>query len=305
MGAARLVYSWLAPMAGLCAAALALSPSHVFACAACACGDPTLTIMGAEQPFSGRLRLALDTQYRSDAIGHPLVDRVTLEELRTSLSVAYAPTPWAILSLTVPFIGRDLTDVTLARERLLTIGDVELHGRAYFFRDREFAPRHLLAVQLGLRLPTGPVLRDASGNYRQPELQPGSGSFDPSAGLTYLMSADPWSMFVSEVVYLPTRGVTDYQVGVSWRGTHALQYQLFSTLALRAGVNHRFEARSKLGAADEPDSGGFILFAVLAAVWNPVEDLVLTAEAQVPVVNALYGVHDEGMFVSVGVAYDL
>jgi hypothetical protein len=92
---------------------------------------------------------------------------------------------------------------------------------------------------------------------------------------------------------------------MSWRGTHALQYQLVRQLALRAGVNHRLEAPSKLGTAREPDSGGFILFAALGLVWSPAEDFVLTAELQVPAVNALQGIHDEGVFASLGATYDL
>lgn len=261
--------------------------------------------MGAEQPFAGRLRVALEGQYRSDAVGRATVDRVELQELRTSLSVAFTPVRSLMLSLSLPFVGRELTDVTLARERLLTVGDAELHARIYVFRDREFAPTHLLGFAVGLRVPTGPLLRDPSGNYRAPELQPGSGSFDPSAGLTYLMSADPWSVFVSEVVYAPTRGAAGFRVGVSWRGTHALQHQFLRQLALRAGINHRLEARSWNGSAAEPDSGGLIGFATLAAIWNPIDDLVLLVELQLPVLNALHGVHDEGAFATVGAVYDL
>ncbi|MFP2933934.1 hypothetical protein ACLESO_54180, partial [Pyxidicoccus sp. 3LG] len=43
----------------LLATVLVLAPGpRAWACATCACGDPTLTSMGAEQPFSGRLRLS-------------------------------------------------------------------------------------------------------------------------------------------------------------------------------------------------------------------------------------------------------
>jgi hypothetical protein len=261
--------------------------------------------MGAEQPFAGRLRLAVETQYRRDAVGVANADRVELEELRTSMSLAYAPLRSLMLSLTLPFIGRQLTDVTLARERLLTIGDVELYGRLYVFRDRAFAPTHTVGLQLGVRAPTGPLLRDQRGALREPELQPGTGSFAASAGVTYLMAADPWSVFVSEIVYLPARGATDFRLGVSWRGTHALQYQLAPELALRAGANHRLEAPSFRGAQVEPDTGGFITFATLALVWKPVTDLVMVSELQVPFVNALRGSHNEGIFASLGAVYDL
>ena len=297
---------WAATRGFLVVATLhVLTPRIAQACASCACGDPTLTVMGAEQPFAGRLRLAVEAQYRRDAVGRQAVDRVRLQELRTTLSVGYAPRPWLMLSLTLPLIARDLSDVTLARERLMTLGDLEAYGRLYVFRDRSFAPIHTLAVQLGVRAPTGPLLRDANGTYREPELQPGTGSFDPSVGITYLMSADPWSAFVSEVVYVPTRGAVDFRVGVSWRGTHALQYQLAPAVALRAGVNHRLEAVSKHGDMVDTYSGGFIAFAAFAAAWTPAQDLVLLAQLQTPVINALRGEHDEGLYASLGAVYDL
>ncbi|HYO67567.1 MAG TPA: hypothetical protein VEU33_15940 [Archangium sp.] len=54
-------------------------------------GDPTLTSMGTEQPFAGRLRLANQVRAWSLTTGQDAVDAVSLRELRMDLSVAYAP----------------------------------------------------------------------------------------------------------------------------------------------------------------------------------------------------------------------
>ena len=86
------------------------------ACAMCETGDPTLVVMGAQQPYEGRLRMALALQYRTDAIGRPGTDRIELNEQRVTLSVAYAPIAWLMLSGSVPMIRRQLTDVVLAQE---------------------------------------------------------------------------------------------------------------------------------------------------------------------------------------------
>jgi hypothetical protein len=59
----------------------ALSARDAWACAMCGCGDPTLTTMGAEQPFAGRLRLSSELRYRSDAIGDA-PERTQIEEVR-------------------------------------------------------------------------------------------------------------------------------------------------------------------------------------------------------------------------------
>ena len=46
------------------AASFALVPAPVSACAVCGCGDATLTSMGAEAPYQGRLRVSLEARYR-------------------------------------------------------------------------------------------------------------------------------------------------------------------------------------------------------------------------------------------------
>ena len=68
--------SLLLARASSCAAALLclalyLAPTRASACATCGCGDPTLTLMGAGQPFSGRLRLGAELRYRWDELGGP------------------------------------------------------------------------------------------------------------------------------------------------------------------------------------------------------------------------------------------
>jgi len=291
--------------AGLLGLVVAYAPQRALACAACACGDPTLTVMGAQQPFENRLRLALDLQTRTDALGRKGIDRVELNEQRLTLSIAYAPAAWLMLSVAVPSVRRELSDVTLAKDTVWGLSDIEVRARAFVFRDRALGPRHLLALVGGLRLPTAPLERDQSGAYRDSELQVGGGSFDPLGGVSYAFFANPWSLYVSEIVYVPTQGRADFRVGTSWRGTHAVQYQLLPELALRAGADFRLAAPTMNGDVREPDSGGFVLFAAPALVWSPAPDLVVSLDAHVPVLNALIGHHDEGVFATLGAAYDV
>jgi hypothetical protein len=288
---------------------LATTPSAATACATCACGDPTLTVMGAQQPFEHRLRVSLELQHRSDAVGDPSVDRVELSEQRATLGVAYAPARWLMLSGSLPVLRRELTLISDARESFVNVGDVELRARAFVYSDRAFAPQHLIALVAGLRMPTGPLQRGEGGSYDEPELQPGSGSWDPLAGVSYAHFADPWSFYASEVVYIPTPSRADWQQGVRWLGSHAAQYQLDERWALRLGANFRLEDRTRRNVDtdapfDEPDTGGFVLFLMPSVVFSPVTDLVLNLDVNVPVINALVGEHDEGVIFSVGGAFD-
>lgn len=292
--------AWAMGLVALC------TPVPTRACATCACGDPTLTVMGNQQPFANRLRLSLEVQHRTDAVGEPGVSRMELAEQRLTLGVAYAPVDWLMLSATVPLLFRRVTDVSLAEQSIVSLGDPELRGRFYFWRDREFAPRHILAAVAGMQFPLSPLDQDAAGRYLEPELQGGTGAFQPVLGASYSFFDDPWSVYVSELAYVPLHSRADWHNGASWRGSHVVQYQLIEWLALRFGANFRWEMRTRRDQPPdpEPDTGGFILFLMPSLVFSPVTDLVINLDVQLPALNLLHGHHDEGPLFAAAVAYD-
>jgi len=288
----------------LTALAMPLSATPARACTTCVTGDPTLTAMGAQQPFEGRLRLSLEASHRSERFGLPGDNETTVDEQRLTASVAYAPSTHLMLSLQVPVVRRHVQYVSLATETLVNLGDIEARARLILFTDTQFAPDHVLAVVGGVKFPTAP-LHEEDGEYAEPEVQSGNGSFDPLIGVSYSFFADPLSIYVSEVVYIPTPSRADWRVGTSWLGTHTIQYQLIDTLAIRLGANTRLDETMSRDFGDEPDSGGFILYAAPSLLYSPTMDLVLHAEVSVPVAHAQRGDHEEGLVAVLGVAYDL
>ena len=66
--------------------------SGASACGTCSVGDPTLTVVGFEQPKAHRIRTSAALRYRNDSIGESDVDRLTLAEQRMELAGAYSPT---------------------------------------------------------------------------------------------------------------------------------------------------------------------------------------------------------------------
>lgn len=291
--------------AALCAFAMvSLRADRAKACATCECGDPTLVVMGAEQPFANRLRVSMGLRHRTDAVGQVGINRVELSEQRLELAAAYAPTDWLMLSFSAPLLRRQLDYADLAREGYVGIGDSELRVRAFVFRDRDLAPRHLIALTAGLKLPTGPV-KTSQMMGPNPELLAGTGSFDPLVGATYSFFAEPWSLFVSEMLFVPTRSSRDLRTGTSWRGTHSAQYQALDEFAVRLSVETRLEGRSTYGSSVVADTGGFIMHLAPGLVLSPMTDLVVQMVVHVPVINALYGWHDEGTVFELGVAVDL
>jgi hypothetical protein len=298
--------TWRAAL--LSAATLAISCSlgrSTKACATCGCGDPTLTSLGTEKPFAGRLRGALQISHRTDAIGQARVNRIELSEQRFDASIAWAPLDFWFVGVTVPAVRRRVTYVNQEQHTRFGLGDIELRNKFFVYQDRAFSPRHLGAIEAGLKLPTAPLARDAQGDLLPLEVQTGTGSFDPILGASYALFLLPWSSYSSVTGSYPTQGVEGSRASPSLRSTLAAQYQPVDLLALRLGVDTRLDGKAKQQGEPEPDSGGFILYLAPAVLLSPVTDLVLTLTVQVPVLNALDGYHDEGAIYSLSTTLDL
>ncbi len=291
----------LAAIAFACVLAM---PAAVFACATCGCGDMTLTVMGSEKPYAGRLRAALELRHRSDVIGTEGFNEQRLSEQRLDAQLIWAPLERLILMADVPALYRDVRYVNLASRTTTALGEIELRAKAFVYQNDPFVPSHLLAVIGTLKLPNAQLQRGANDELLPIELQPGTGSWDPGAGLAYGFFADPWSFYASVIGVYATRGDQGYRGSRSLRTTTALQYQLIPSLALRGGVDTRTDSTAIEAGSVAADTGGFIGFVTAEALFSPVPDTLVYVAVRVPVVNALEGRHDEGVYLSGGVAYD-
>ena len=296
---------WKSCLVTLLAVALLGTPLRARACASCGCGDPTLTTMGTEQPFQGRLRLASQVRAWGSSSGQASVDAESLRELRMDLSVAYAPLPWLFLSATLPLQARMMRDVSLAREMGWGPGDLEVGAKAFVYRDKQFSPDHLVGVLAGTRLPTSPLLHDAAGAPLSLDTQLGTGAVAPFLGLSYETFRAQWSFLVSTTGYLPTRGYLSYRAGPSLLTTLAAQYQPGTRWAVRLAVDGRLEgAADRAGLQDVTDSG-FIAFVSPDVLFSPGMDVVVEVGVRVPVLNLLRGNVAQTPIFQASVAYDL
>ncbi len=283
----------------------ALSPvRQAAACAACGCGDPTLTAMGTEKPLQFRLRAAVEWRHRTDDIGQENVDQVKLEEDRFDTELAFAPLDRLYLMLTVPTLRRTVTYVNAAERTRWGLGDIEFRAKLFLYQDRDFAPHHLVALVGGIKLPTATLQRGPDGQLLPIELQPGTGSVDPIAGASYAFFARPISFYASVQGTYPTHGVEGFRASPSLRTTTSLQYQIVLPLAVRAGVDTRTDGKGLEDGVTSRDSGGFIAYATAEALVSPVTDLMLSASVRVPFIQGLDGFHHEGPMFGAGIAYD-
>ena len=101
-----------------------LSGQLVHACSTCLAGDPTLTLMGTEKSYSGRLRIAGEMLYRTETVGEEPVDQSQLREQRFTLGLAYAWNERLNLAIRLPLIHKYLEYVSLATEQTTGIGDL-------------------------------------------------------------------------------------------------------------------------------------------------------------------------------------
>lgn len=290
--------------AALLAVALFVAPRPARACATCACGDPTLTSMGTEQPFAGRLRFATTVRAWGQTQGEPSVDAVSLRELRMDVSAAYAPRPWLFLSASLPLQARGVKDISLTREQSWGPGDLELSAKVYVFRDRDFSPDHLLGVLVGTQLPTSPTVRDARHAPLSLDAQLGTGSVDPFAGLAYTAFRGEWSFLANATGYLPTRGREGFRAGASLRTTLAAQFQPSPRWALHLAADTRLEGPSNTQGVRDSVGSGFIGFLSPDVLFSPTTDTVVQLGVRVPVLNRLNQTRQTPI-VQAAVAYDL
>lgn len=286
-------------------AAATWMPLDASACGTCSVGDPTLTIVGFEQPEQNRIRTSATLRYRNDSIGEPDVDQLTLSEQRMELGGAYSPTDRVSLSLMMPVVHRLITEVNLAEASIWAPGDLDFRVRGVVWRDREFAPRHLVSLIGGLEFPTSSIEYDENGVPLPLEFQAGTGSWDPIAGATYTMFSDPWSLYVSSIAIFPTEGIAETRASSSFRQTALGQYQPWHFLAFQLGAEFRFDGPGYIGGARDPNTGGYITYGTLGLVGLPQSKIMIHATAALPIVQRLDGTHREGFAFTAGLVYEI
>lgn len=282
---------------------LSLGPAEARACASCGYGDPTLTVLGAEQPFAGRLRFATELRYRWDELGDH-GEGVELHEVQLMATSAWAPSDWLVLSAGMPLVVRHVRFANLAHVTVVGPGDAELRARAVLLRDRAFAPEHTLGVSAGVELPTSIDQLGPDGTLLPYEAQTGTGTLDALLGLVYAHFADPWSLFTSMTVVLPTIARYDEAPGPSLRSTFAVQYRADRHVTMRGGVDLRWDAPARIAERTDPTTDQLVVFLAPDLLWSPVTDVTLVLGLRVPVLQVTERARSEGMYVIASLVLD-
>lgn len=278
----------------------------VFACATCLCGDPTITAMGTEKPFAGRLRVGMDYLSRGEAVGEPGSDEHKIDEQRISYSLSYAPSENWILAASLPVVDKEVRRFDLSRETASGIGDADLYARWYLRDGAQVPARHLWGLQFGVRVPTSSEQK-SGGEAIDFDGQPGAGATIPNLGLWYGYFRSPWFFYLSTVYqHAVDEGYQGYQAGDVLLATAHAQYALGSyDLALSFSLDGRSKAQDSYSDVKDDDSGGVLVMATPGIAWTPVTDLVVNLSYQIPAVENLNGRQEEDPVFRIGVTYDL
>jgi hypothetical protein len=288
------------------AAAAMLAPEPARACAVCNCGDPTLTAVGVEQPYRNRVRAGVEERYGSHEMGDGLTGE-SQQLLRSALFGAWTPHPRITVGLVVPWMTTWLTPAVGRSAVINGLGDMELSGRALVARDKSFGAHHLLWATAGLKLPTAPRLRDDQGFPYSDDDQPGSGSWDPFAGVTYAWySGALWSAYASASYRYTTPGWHGYRRGMLVGWNAAVQAQPWEWGAFQLLVDGNWSHADEMAnGAAMPNTGGTVMRLGTAFVVSPRVDLMIRLAAAMPVVQAYNGTQRDGAQATLSLVWDI
>lgn len=277
----------VALLLGLCGV---LTANPAAACPTCACGNPAMTAMGAEQPFVNRVRLATTLRAWQQDEGTASVDAVRLRELRLDVSASWSPTPWLTFAANVPVQLREQLAVNLARQTGVGWGEVDLSSRVVVHGSGQMRPKALISLIAGLRLPTALTLLDQDKRPLDMDAQLGAGAVAPQLGVAWSgFFGDRWSAMASLMGEVPFEGRYGMRMGPSAVLVGLTQFQPVRWFGVRGGVDVRGELASMVNGQTDARLAG-VLGSVLAdVVFSLNGQTLLLAGARVPLLDTRPG----------------
>jgi hypothetical protein len=268
------------------------------------------------------LRMAVEARYLEKESG--TVEDGTREgerENRLNFRFQYSPpVPRLSFQLDVPFytfkqhFGVDGTVDDTNRG----LGDVMLSARWEAVKLGGVVARHVLALTGTLKAPTGnnTHLAPVDAGIYDEHKQLGTGTWDALGGAWYTYGDFPTVAYV---------GLSARVNGTNSRGNH-YGNALFGTVGVRRSFLESkrlllaLDAQARQAGKDtapltdpqtgavslqyDPNSGGFIAYAVGTVGYALTQDLLMRATLQIPVATALHGVQGEHPVAYLAMAYD-
>jgi hypothetical protein len=262
--------------------------ASAWACPTCTCANPTLTTMGAEQPFAGRFRLGAAIrawQQNEGAAGF----QSNLRELRLDVTASWSPIRRLSLLVNLPIQWRERTSFSLEKERGLGPGEIDLSARWAIFISESYRPKSIVSLLATARVPSSPTLVAQEKPFAI-DAQLGAGALVLGAGLSWsLFISERWSTFASMTAEVPFEGRYGLRIGPGAQFVFSAQFQPIPKLGIRAGADGRYEAPSVRDQIASTSLSGFLLQATTDVVLSLTPQLLIAPGIRFPLLDARVG----------------
>jgi len=277
----------------------------VLACATCLLGDPTITTMGTEKPFAGRMRVSAEYISRGEKIGQDGINENDISEQRINYGFSYSLNKNWIFSATVPVVNKSLDRFDMSHEQSGGVGDIDLNARWFIGSGKGFVARYLWGVHFGATIPVTEEEKNDDDTAIDFDSQPGPGALVPSFGVWYGSYRMPWFLYTSATYqHAVTEGHQGYQGGDAFLFSGLVQYAMAYKIALQLSLDNRFKIADKYDDEKDPNSGGLLTMLSPGIAWTPIDDLILNLKYQYPIYENVRGRQVEEANIRIGVTYD-
>ena len=308
-------------IAGLIGATL-LSPAIARACASCGCtlsSDFLSQGLSAKQGFmidlrfdylnQNQLRSGTGTISAVDAstrdMGSNEVEKYTKNQYVT-LGIDYIINrDWSV-NLQVPYIKRTHSTLGVGSDGInpadeaydsatSNLGDMKIVGRYL-----GVTPQHNFAVSVGLKLPTGSYSQTGTSTDPStpgevaaidPGLQPGTGSTDIIAGLSYFDSLNrDWDYFSQVIYQAAVSHRSGYKPGNGFNLNLGLRYMDYRNVIPQLQLNIRNVQTDSGELADTVSTGGTLVYVSPGIITKLNDNTSIYAILQLPVYQNVSGI---------------
>lgn len=281
--------------------------SPLFACSVCGC-DPAAGTLELDRPSTSFLRLAVEDRILSKESGAGDA-RESERENRALLRLQYSLARLTLQAEVPGFLWKRHLDALGVQDDVgHGLGDVAFSARYELLREGGLAPRHVLAVIAGIKLPTGANDRHLPGALPDEHLQLGTGTFDETLGLAYEYGEHPWTLYANATARLNGTNNRRFQFGNALFGTLGARRNFLESERLIVSLEAQLRAAGKDridgGASFDENSGGKVFYGTASAAYAIADNLLVRGTVQVPVVTDLSGVQHEHTVGTLQLAYD-
>jgi hypothetical protein len=279
--------------------------------------DGGLDILDGETLWGDGGQVTLSEVYRRKSTLYDGNNRIhdpldqTLTESRTTLGFNYGARPELTLSLLVPYVSNEFRfDGSSGRETVSAagLGDVTLLAKYRLFKEDWHLGSFNWTAFAGTELPTGSTQERDDGARLSPELQPGSGSWDPIVATAATYEQDRFKLNGVVLFEHNGQGAQDYKFGDLAVAELTPGYRFvvakFPGPLLRAdlGIQWRHEFAAEQDGDRLANSGGDTLLLKPGLVFWPRPWWGLVLSLELPVYRNLRGQQlgqDFGAFFSI------